>query len=191
MERFPTIAAADLSPEQAELVGKYKGGWRSQLFAGGERLPGPFSATIYAPEMAKRISHLGDYFRFETSLPESLVEMTILIVARLKTSQYEWHVHRPWAEKAGLDPAIADDIAQGKRPAGMSPEQSAVYDLVVASHEQATIGDAVFAAARRHFNERQLVELVALCGYYNMIAQILNAAEVLPPGGAAPLRDLK
>ena len=46
------------------------------------------------------------------------------------------------------------------------------------------VPDAVFAEARRHFNERQVVELVVLIGTYNMHTRVLAALEIDPEAPA-------
>jgi 4-carboxymuconolactone decarboxylase len=68
-----------------------------------------------------------DYLRWNTSLPPRLSELAILITARHWTAQYEWYAHHPLAIKAGLDPAVAADIANGQRPNAMKDDEAALY----------------------------------------------------------------
>lgn len=42
-------------------------------------------------------------------------------------AQYEWSFHHKNALKAGLNPAIIDAVAVGKRPGSMQPDEAAVY----------------------------------------------------------------
>jgi 4-carboxymuconolactone decarboxylase len=42
------------------------------------------------------------------------------------------------------------------------------------------VPDAVFDELKRHFNERQIVELTVLIGSYNMNARVLTALEIDP-----------
>jgi alkylhydroperoxidase family enzyme len=42
------------------------------------------------------------------------------------------------------------------------------------------VSDAVFDELRRHFNERQIVELTVLIGSYNMNTRVLKALEIDP-----------
>jgi alkylhydroperoxidase family enzyme len=41
------------------------------------------------------------------------------------------------------------------------------------------VQDAVFAAVKRHFDDRQIVELTVLIGTYNMNARVLRALELV------------
>ena len=49
----------------------------------------------------------------------------------------------------------------------------------------ARVDDALWAALRAHFTEEQLVELVALAGFYHLISFVANALRIpLEPFGA-------
>ncbi len=73
---------------------------------GGVR--GPFLALLHNPELARRLQEVGEYLRFQTGLPDRLVELVILVTARHYACQFEWYAHERLARKAGLpDPVIA------------------------------------------------------------------------------------
>jgi len=42
-----------------------------------------------SPELMNRLQSVGEYLRFNNSLPQKLVEMSILLTARQLTQQYE------------------------------------------------------------------------------------------------------
>jgi alkylhydroperoxidase family enzyme len=44
------------------------------------------------------------------------------------------------------------------------------------------VADDVFAVLRKHFSERQIVELTMLIGAYNMLTRFLKALKVDPEG---------
>src|SRR5262249_10859320 len=112
-ERFRSLSDDEMTPEQQRVAAALRNGPRRGL-------PGPFHALLRSPVLADRVRQLGDYIRFESSLPDPLRELAILIVARFWSAQYEWHQHRRIALEAGLDPAIPDAIAAGRRPNRMS-----------------------------------------------------------------------
>ena len=64
-------------------------------------------------ELMSRVQKVGEYLRYSSSLPQKLVEMTVLMTARRWTQQYEWNAHYPLALKAGLKKDVADAIAEG------------------------------------------------------------------------------
>jgi 4-carboxymuconolactone decarboxylase len=153
-------------------------------------IAGPYNFLLRSPDMADRVLKLLDYLRFNTSVPKRLNEFAILIQARLWTSQVEWYAHHPLAIKAGLSEAVAADLKEGRRPAGMQPDEEAVYDYCMELSTQHAVSDATFAKAKQILGEQQLVDLTVLSGTYVTVAMILASAEELPPGGAKPLQPL-
>jgi 4-carboxymuconolactone decarboxylase len=183
-DRFPQLQLDQMSPEQKKVAEAIMSGPR-----GGLR--GPFNALLRSPELADRLQKVGEYIRFNTSLPHRLNEFAILITAREWTSQYEWHAHHPLALKAGLDPKIAEDLAAGRRPAGMKDDETVVYDFCVQLHRNKRVDDATFNAALAALGEKGVVDLIGVSGYYSVVSMTLNVAEVpLPAGVAPPLKPL-
>jgi 4-carboxymuconolactone decarboxylase len=179
---------APIAPEQMNAAQKRLADALTQGPRGGVR--GPFPALMRVPELADRIRLLGDYVRFEGSLPGPLRELAILVVARFWTAQYEWYAHSRHAVKAGIDAGVPDAIAQGKRPATLSADEALVYDLCVELLHARDVSDATYAAALARFGEATLLELVSLVGYYGFVSLVLNVNRTPIPEGATPLRPL-
>ena len=76
-----------------------------------------------SPEPADRLPKMGEYIRFDTSLPHRLNEFAVLVTAREWSSHHERCAHRPLAIEAGPNRQVAADPAAGKRPADMWTEQ--------------------------------------------------------------------
>jgi len=172
-----------MSPQQAAVADEIVAGPR-----GGLR--GPFHAWLRSPALASRFQKVGEYVRFNSSLPAALNELAILITARYWTSQYEWYAHRSLALQAGLPPAIADDIAEGREPAGMSAEEQVIWRFCTELHRDKSVSDPTFDEAIATFGERGVIDLVGVCGYYTAVSMTLNVAQVSLPEGAVPLRPL-
>ena len=184
-DRFPTLTPEQMTPEQAALAQAITSGPR-----GGLR--GPFNAWLRSPAMGDRMQKLGEQVRYNTSLPHRLNEFAILITARAWNAKYEWYAHYPLALQAGLAPAVAADLAQGKRPRGMSPDEAAVYDFCTELRRDKQVSDATFAAVQKLVGDQGVIDLIAVNGYYDMVAMTLNVAQVpTPADGALPLPDLK
>jgi 4-carboxymuconolactone decarboxylase len=174
-----------MSEEQRKVHGEIAEGPR-----GGVR--GPFNALLRSPELADRAQKLGEWVRFRSSIPEALKEFAILVTARHWNAQYEWHAHHAHALKAGLDPRLAAELAEGRRPSGMSAEEAAVHDFCKELHETKQVSDANYARMVERFGERGAVDLIGIVGYYTLVSMILNVDRVPIPGGApAPLRPLR
>jgi len=182
--RLEPLDEKDMSEVQRKVYREIASGPR-----GGVR--GPFNALLRSPELADRAQKLGEYVRFNASLPEQLKEFAILITARYWSAQYEWHAHHVHAMKAGLAPAIAADLAEGRRPAGMSEDAAAVYDFCSELHGKKSVSDAAYTAVLEKFGERGVVDLIAISGYYTLVSMVLNVERRPIPGGAPPpLRPL-
>jgi len=194
-ERFAILQPDQMNAEQKKLYETIVAGPRAQTY-GGEAAQrvlsgGPFNAWLRSPELGMRMQAVGAQVRFKSSIPNKLNELAILITAREWTSQYEWYAHHTLAMKAGLDPAIAEDVANGKRPANMKEDEAAVYDFCIQLHRTKKVDDANFKRVKALFGEQGVIDLVGVSGYYSLVSMTLNVAEVpVPDGKPLPLKQL-
>lgn len=182
-ERFKPLSLEEMTPEQRRMAENVLAGPRKAL-------RGPFSTFVYSPETGDHAQKLGAQVRFKNSLPEKLKELAILLVARFWTAQYEWYAHRRLALEAGLDAAIADAIADGKRPARLGADEAAIYDFCSELLQTREVSDAAFAAVRDRFGERGVVDLICTMGYYCLVSMTLNVNRYPLPPDATPLKKL-
>ena len=184
MNRFPRLAPEAMTAAQREVAAEISAGPRGEV-------RGPFIALIHNAELARRIQQLGEQLRWNSKLPPALLELAVLFTARKWNCQHEWYMHEKLARKAGLDPRIVEALASGKEPPGMSPDQALVYKASRQAHASGRLDDATFAAARERFGLDGTLELLALNGYYSMMAMVLNTAGMpLPDGAEPPLRAI-
>jgi 4-carboxymuconolactone decarboxylase len=169
--RFKPLSQHEMTLDQQRVA---------QAVASGPRggLRGPFHALLRSPELADRVRHLGDYVRFESTVPAALRELAILLVARFWSADYEWNAHRRHAAAAGLDPSVAEAIEVGKRPAKLTADETLVYDLIMELLNDRDITDATFAAAKARFGERMVIDVIGTAGYYGFISLVLNAGRI-------------
>jgi 4-carboxymuconolactone decarboxylase len=183
--RFKKLAESELDAAQLKVYRDLMAGPR-----GGVR--GPFNALLRSPVLVDRVQKLGEFLRFESSIPARLNEFAILITARYWNAQYEWYAHYPHALKGGLKPEVAADLALGKRPANMQEDEAIVYDFCKELHETKSVSDANFDAALKKFGERGVVDLIGVSGYYTLVSMVLNVdRQPLPEGTPLPLAVLK
>ena len=142
---------------------------------------GPFAPLLRSPELMTRLQKVGEYLRWESPLDRRLFEMTILWVARWWDQQFEWSYHHPLALEAGLEPAIADAIAEDRRPEGMDAAAAAVWDLLDELHRTRAVSDATYARAVAELGEVGVVEVVATAGYYTTLGVVMNTARTAAP----------
>jgi 4-carboxymuconolactone decarboxylase len=184
-DRFKPLTYETMTPEQKHLTDRILNSERKSM-------GGPFNALLRSPEMGDLAQQLGAYIRYRTSLPHRLNEMAIIMVARSWTAQYEWYAHKTLALQAGLNQAIVDAIAEGRRPAAMQPDEEAVYNFCTELLNTRQVTDAAFQAATQAFGERGVVDLVGATGYYQLVSALLNVDRYpLPPGAKPELKPLK
>jgi len=194
--RFKLIPPEELTPEQKEVAEAIRAGPRAAVKNSSAARPGPlggpFNVWLRSPSVGNIIQSLGAEIRFRSSLPTKLNELAIIVTARHWTCQYEWFAHHRLALEAGLDPAIGEDIAQGRRPAKMDADERIVYDFSRELHETQGVSDATFKAARDRFGERGIVDLIAVNGFYGLVSMALNVDHTpLPEGTKPPLPKLR
>ena len=97
-------------------------------------------------------------------------------------SEYEWGVHVAFfAQRVGLTPEqVAATCAPVDEAGALPPRERLLLRLVDALHDEGRVDDALWAALRAEWSDEQLIELVALAGFYHLISFVTNALR-LPP----------
>jgi 4-carboxymuconolactone decarboxylase len=180
--RFPQLTMDCLNDQQRPLAEQI-------IKISSVGIGGPYNVLLRSPVMAQRMYDLLDYLRWNSSVPARLTEFAILIQGRLWRSQVEWYAHFPLAVKAGLSEQVALDLKANKRPAGMQPDEAAVYDYCMELSTRHAVADDTFNRLRQFFSEQQVVDLTVISGTYVTIAMILSASETsVPPGKELPFK---
>jgi 4-carboxymuconolactone decarboxylase len=183
--RFQPLSYDKMTPEQKALADSILAGPRASL-------DGPFNILLRSPEMGDLAQKFGAQMRYHSSLPPRLNEFAILITARFWTAQFEWQAHHKNALAAGLNPALIDALAAGKRPSPMQPDEEAVYNFCTEVLNTKQASDAAFQAAKEKFGERGVVDLMGVVGYYQFVSLLLNVDGYPLADGAQPeLRPLR
>jgi 4-carboxymuconolactone decarboxylase len=176
-DRMPEIPPGKMTEAQKKAAEEFVAGR-------GTPVVGPFVPLLRSPEVMLRAKAMGDYLRFKSVLPPRLSEFAILITARQWTQQFEWGVHSTIAVKAGLSPEIVKAVADGARPAGMSEEETIVYDFCTELHHNKSVSDATYGRALAKFKEQGIIDLVGINGYYTFLSMVMNVARTPPPKDA-------
>ncbi|MGC4251267.1 MAG: hypothetical protein QM605_07260 [Sphingobium sp.] len=182
MARLMMPPEEELTPQQKEA--------RDEVVAGKRgKVPAPMIAWLRNPELARRTQKLGELLRYDTTLPQSLLELAIIVCARHWTAHVQWKAHKAYALQAGLDPAIAEDIAARRTPAFEDAKQRVVYEVSMALLDRSRVPTELYERAKELLGEQGLVELVTLLGYYCIASFTLNTFELGLPESVAPELD--
>jgi 4-carboxymuconolactone decarboxylase len=137
---------------------------------------GPFIDLLVSPELMTRVSAVGEYLRFRSALPPRLSELAILITAAHWHQQFEWDIHAPIALNAGVPQPIVDAIWAHVPPRELDADQQVLYELCVALHRDQAVSPQLRSRAHQVLGERATMDAIGICGYYAMLAMVLNSS---------------
>jgi alkylhydroperoxidase family enzyme len=173
MARVPLIEET----EHANLAGsiaKIKG-------ARGGRLINIYRLMLHSPTLADAWFELNQAVRYGTEIDGQCRELAVIRVAILNDVEYVQRAHGPvYALKEGLTPEQVTAIADWPSSKLFTEKQRALLAYTDAMTRTIDVPDAVFAEVRKHFSERQAVELTMLIAAYNMLTRFLKALKVDP-----------
>lgn len=173
MARIPNLEPDNLTDEQLAVYNDIVSGPRGVV-------RGPLAIWLNRPGLADKAQALGQYCRYDSSLPPILSELAILVTARIWDAEFEWQAHVKHAQKAGLAQDIIDALRQDKEPEFQSEEESVVYNVARDLNLNRKISDELFAQAESVLGRERLIDLIGVLGYYSLISMTINAFEVDP-----------
>ena len=140
-----------------------------------------------APLTEASMHGLGGYFLSRRlSVDVRTRELVIDRVSARCGCDYEFGIHvLSFAAKAGLTAEQISSLARGgpDDPCWTEPRDRAVLRMVDTLHDTSTLDDAGWAEASAHFTDPQLLDLLAIAGWYHAIAYLARTARVpLEPG---------
>jgi len=94
--------------------------------------------------------------------------------------EYEWGVHVAlFATKVGFGPTEIDATVHGATDAACwAPDEQALVAIVDDLVDRRTIAEATWTTAHKHFDEAQLLEVIALAGYYHTISFLCRGLDL-------------
>lgn len=186
--RFKVIAETEMTPAQRAVYEEICASPRGKRGPPGTR---GTDLLTRCPELARPAAKVGEYLRFNSTLPQRVMEVAILVTARHWTAQWEWYAHHAIALKVGVAAQALAQIARGEWPTQLQEDELAAYRFCAELHRDKRVGEGAFADAVRLLGENGAVDLIGACGYYSMIAMALNVNEAgMPEGIPAPLPPL-
>jgi 4-carboxymuconolactone decarboxylase len=179
MGRLPDIDATKLSFEQRRMY--------EHIMRIRGHVRGPFGVWLRNAELCENTLKLQEMFASRVKLERRLLELMILVSARLATAQYAWFIHEPHALKLGISPEIVEAIRQRRTPEFTRQDERLVYNLTMELNITRSLSEASYQQGVAMFGQETMVELVSAIGFYVMVAMTLNAFAVPVPTGKEPL----
>ena len=185
--RLPPIPRDQLSPELQMVdddmrreIDAHLRGFVSKRDDGA--LVGPFAPMLRFPRFGRPAWTYTKALIENSKLPKSAHEVAILVTGARFNSRYELYAHEHVAEQAGLSEAKIAAIAAGQRPADLTEEEEAAYDVAAALAGGKSLPESTYQRALRAFGEERMAELVYLIGGYCLVSVLLNAYDISVPG---------
>ena len=179
MGRLPDIDETKLSSEQRKIY--------DQMMRARGHMRGPFAVWLRNAELCENTLRLQEMFAGRVKLERRLLELMILVSARLASAQYAWFIHEPHALKSGISPEIVAAIRERRTPEFLRGDERLVYDITTELNTTRSLSEANYKRGIATFGEEVMVELISAIGFYSMVAMTLNAFAVSVPTGNQPL----
>jgi 4-carboxymuconolactone decarboxylase len=94
-------------------------------------------------------------------------------------------VHYPLALKAGLKREVADALAEGAHPRGMSDDEQVTYEFCIELLRTHGVSDPTYRRALARLAEHEVIDLVGLVGYFITVSLVMNVAHTPAAAGSA------
>ncbi|MDN5004331.1 carboxymuconolactone decarboxylase family protein [Bradyrhizobium sp. GCM10027634] len=179
--RIKALTEAEMTPEQRDLVKpQARNGAVPNLYATMANHP-----KLYGPRLA-----LGRYLQRGSLLPPKARELLILRTAWNIRAEYEWSHHVEAAKAAGFTDTDVARIVAGPSASGWSEEHAALLRAADELRREAFISDATWQTLLRHYDMKQMIDIVGTVGGYTMTGLAINSFGIqAEPGYPAMPKD--
>lgn len=164
--RIAPLADHELSADQEEALKPVRSGTMGVLNI--------FRTLAHAPKALGRFNDWGGYvLSRRNDLPAREREIVILRVGYLCKSGYEFTQHTRIGLQNGLTEAEIEAIKRGAG-AGWSAADAVLIEAADELHADQFVTDATWAELRKHYSEKQCMDVVFTVGQYTQVSMILN-----------------
>lgn len=179
MARLDHLKAEQLTPEQQRIA--------TEIASTRTRVGGPFGIWLRTPAIADAANKLGQTLRRDGKLDKRLFELAVLLMVRDWGAQYAWTVHDAAGRAAGLSDDVIAAIRERRPPKFAKADEQLIYDVISELLKTKRVSDTTYRRAVDALGLELFIELIAVAGFYTMVAMTLNTFEVDTPDGGTPL----
>jgi 4-carboxymuconolactone decarboxylase len=177
--RVEPVSPAEMNELQKRIADEIARGPRKQV---GELM----RLWLHSPVLADLVQKVGAYFRAGTSLPQHVMEMIVLLVARHWNCDYEWVAHEPLARAKGLRSEIIEAIRRGATPVFNDPAEKAAYDFTTSMLKTQQVPDDIMSEVQSALGKNGFIDMSILIGHYIHGAIVCKGAGLAPPSDVPP-----
>ena len=143
----------------------------------GGKLLNLYRMLLHSPPVAEGWLAFLTAIRQKSGLAARVRELVIMRIAVLNAAEYEFQAHLPFARAERVSEAQIQALRTGDT-AIFDERERAALAYADAMTRAIRVPDDVFAAVRRTFDDREIVELTATVGAYNLVSRFLEALQV-------------
>jgi alkylhydroperoxidase family enzyme len=159
-------------PELADAIAGIKAGRRGGLL-------NVYKLLLHSPALAQTWFDHNSAVRWKTKLTGRLREIVIIRIAHLNGVDYVLAQHVPGLALAeGLTHAECEALADWRATELFDARERAALAYAEAMTLSTSVADDVFTEIKRHFDEREIVELSVLIGTYIMHNRVMKALAI-------------
>jgi 4-carboxymuconolactone decarboxylase len=171
IDRLPPIPPEQWTPAQRTEAEAMMAGPRKAVVS-------PFVPLLRSPELAGHVQRLGAYLRYRSAVGTRLTELAVLITAAYFDQAVEWAIHAPIAQKEGVALAIIAALERHEKPSFAHDDEAIVYAYCTELlSNRGRVSDSIWQQAVVAFGENGVMDLTGICGYYGLLALVMNAAQ--------------
>jgi alkylhydroperoxidase family enzyme len=177
MARLPYLNPEDVPAE-------YRAQFEEQLSVPGRNAIHIMKILANAPALMPKFSAMGSALLAGQGLDPKLRELALEAVGIASGSEYEYVHHWNIAlARAGVPREQLVHLQEFESSPLFNTGERAVIRYALETTRNVKVSDATFAAVRELLDDQQLMELVLVVAFYNMVVRILEPLEVrLEPG---------
>ena len=164
MARVPYVAREELNADGQTIYD------RIREDRGADEVGLQFRALLHNPQAAGYLTSMGASLRFQSSMPDDLKELVIILVAREWDSGIEWTGHSVAAARAGVSDDAIEGIRTGKAPECLDGAYADVARFVQQMTREKDVSDENFKNVHDLLGDRGVVDLTMTVSYYTALA---------------------
>lgn len=148
-----------------------------------------FRTLAHHPGLLEDWLQFGNRILLQSTLPARERELAVLRVGWLCQAGYEWGQHAVIGELSGLTKEEIARVTKGPDADGWSELEMLVLRATDELHTDFFIEDDTWQALVKHFDTKQMLDLVFVVGQYHLVSMALNSAGIQPEAGLPPLPE--
>ncbi|MCW2932612.1 MAG: hypothetical protein JWM19_3574 [Actinomycetia bacterium] len=138
-----------------------------------------FTMLTHSPSTVRLFIGLAQALYTSLDLPVRDRELAILTLADAVSGEFVFAQHVPISENAGIDDTLRQAIrSRDHDNPALTDHDRAIVRFTAELATAQPVSDATFTALHRNLSEREVVELLHVCGYYWTLSRLCTVLQV-------------